>query len=212
MGSIKMPTKKNPTTPSLKGAPDPEQSAASVQESPAPAPAEPAIGHEYAWDEVGEGLVFTEEDLADSVGHSETRTLKRTNARQPSSWVQGPGAFSVLIEGIKLLKGAAKAAGKPMSEIKAVIVKALPKHDVVLVAPAKEGAPGAIPARRKGKGPLKFTASEILLDAGMAVTSGYRELYPVKKVASSPIGPCVAISMVKPIVARKVGGKKEEEE
>jgi hypothetical protein len=46
--------------------------------------------------------------------------------------------------------------------------------------------------------------------AEMEVTSGYRELYPVKKVTESPIGPCIAISMAKAVKSRRVGEKEDE--
>lgn len=177
-----------------------------------PITTEPVDKRESIWDEVGEGDVYTDEDLQKSVGYDAHRVLKNTNAKSPCAWVQGPGAVSALVEATRLMKGAARAAGTPMKEIRAVIVKALPERDVVLVAPAKPGTPGAIEVRREGRGPLQFTISEILRDAQMEVTSGYKDLYPVRKVKSSPIGPCIAIDMVKAIETRKVGGKKKDEE
>jgi hypothetical protein len=156
-----------------------------------------------------DGIELTEADLEGAVGHKETRILRRVNAKLPSAWIQGPGGVELLVEGEKLLKGAARAAGKPMSEIEAVVVKAVPLHQMVLLAPAVLGAPGAIETRQEGHGALLFTISDILREAKMQVTSGYRELYPVKKVTKSPIGPAIGISMAKPLETRKVERKKK---
>lgn len=218
-----MTDENRPAEPAAEGSPAPKKSVAASKETATPplvAPLAALIGpittppategDEFAWDDAGEGLVFTDEDFARAVGLDEHKVLKHKNARRPSVWVQGPGAVATLIEAVKLLKGAAKSAGTPMKEIEAVIVKALPDHDVVLVAPVREGTPKSIEVRREGRGPLMFTISEILRDARMEVTSGYKDLYPVRKVAKSPLGPCIAIDMAKAIETRKVGKKKEE--
>lgn len=221
--ALRMTEENRPDQPAAESRPAPKKTLAASKESAAPlvAPSAALTGpisiepvptrDESVWDEVGDGMVFTDEDFAKAVGLDERKVMRSTNARRASAWVQGPGAVAALVEAIKLLRGAAKAAGTPMKEIKAVIVKALPEHDVVLVAPVKDDTPGSIEARREGRGPLMFTISEILRDAGMEVTSGYKDLYPVRKVARSPLGPCIAIDMAKAIESKKVGKKKEEE-
>jgi hypothetical protein len=173
-----------------------------------PAIPEPAPG-EYTWGSE-EGLIISADEFEGAVGHDPNRVLKKKNALPPSAWVEGPGAVEVLIEGLKLLRGAAKAAGTPIKEIKAVIVKALPKRDLILVAPALEGTAGAIPTRREGRGPLKFTISDILREAEMEITSGYRELYRVEKVSVSPIGPAIAIETAVSMATRRVKKRKKD--
>jgi hypothetical protein len=218
-----MTKEKRSDLPSTDGAPAPTSDQAAANESATPrftpitlptnpptTKPEPDLGDEYTWDEAEDGLVITADDAKGAVGHDEKRILKRSNARLPSAWIKGPGGVEILTEGLKLLRGAAKAAGTPVTEVKAVIVQALPKLEMVLVAPTKEGAPGSIPTRRTGHGPLQFTISEILLAAGMEITSGYRELFPVKKVSDSPIGPAIGIVLRKPLMTRKVGKKKAE--
>lgn len=164
------------------------------------------------WDDAGEGLVITDADLEGAVHSNESRTLKRSYALPPGVWIQGPGLTEVLAEGMKLMRGATRAAGMPIKEIKAVYAVALPKAQMVLVKAVKEGTANSIKARREGKGPLIFSLSDILREAEMEVASGYREFYSVKKVSSSPIGPCVGISMVKPVKTRRVGEKEHKDD
>jgi hypothetical protein len=173
-----------------------------------PEPPKPVTGAEAAW-ESRTGLDYTAEDFEDAVGHDAERVVRRTNARLPSAWIIGPGSVQLLVEGLKLLLGASSAAKLNQKEIHWVVPKVLPKHKVLLVAPAKEGTPGAVPAKREGHGPLEFTVSEMLRLAEMEVVSGYRELFAVEKVATSPIGPAIAIKLGKALESRKWGGKKE---
>jgi hypothetical protein len=199
--------------PSAKGAPAPQQSETrKVTPFPSiPAPSVPKPDPEYdpAADE--DGIEITEADFEGAVGHDENRILKRSNAKRPSSWVQGPGQVEALVEACKLLKWAAKAAGTPMSEIEAVIVKALPKVNQVLVAAAKSGAPGSIETWKSGHGAISFTISDILREAGMQVATGTKHLFPVKKVITSPIGPAIAINMgAKPLETRHVNTKQKK--
>lgn len=164
------------------------------------------------WDDAGEGLVISKADLEGAVHSSESRTIKHWSALPPGAWIQGPGLTDLLAEGIKLMQGATRAAGTPIKEIKAVYAMALPKVQMVLVKAVKEGTADSVKARREGKGPLTFNLSDLLRDAQMEVTSGYREFYPVKKVSESPIGPCIGIMMAKAIRTRRVGEKDEEDE
>ncbi|HLO02589.1 MAG TPA: hypothetical protein VK191_05740 [Symbiobacteriaceae bacterium] len=177
---------------------------------PSPEP-KPVPGGESSW-AAKSGLDLTAEDFEDAIGHDADRVLRAKNAKTASAWVQGPGAVEVLIEAYKLLLGASAAAGLNQKAIHWVIPKALPKAGLLLVAPAKEGMPGAIEATRIKRGPLEFNVSEILRLAEMEVASGYRDLYTVEKVATSPIGPAIAIKLKKPLESRRVGDKKEEEQ
>jgi hypothetical protein len=154
---------------------------------------------------------FSDADLEGAVGHDEHRILAHPSAKAPSAWVQGPGQVEVLVEGCKLIRSAAKAAGKPMTEIEAVIVKALPKVNMVVVAGAKKGAPGSIETWDSGPGAVSFTISDILREAGMAVPSGLRQRFPVKRAPKSPIGPAIAIDLgAKPLELRQVETKRKK--
>jgi hypothetical protein len=203
--------------PTAEGAPAPQKKTAAAQQDaspltePLPSPSSPAGpgGTPETWDAAGESLELTEADFEGAVGHDEKRVLKRSNAKLPSAWILGPGQVELLVEGCKLLKGAATAAGTPMAEVKAVIVKALPKSGLVLVAPAKEGAAQSIETRQEGHGSIHFTISAILLEAGMQIATGYRELFPVKKVVKSPIGPAIAISVAKALQSKRIERKKK---
>ncbi|HLO02018.1 MAG TPA: hypothetical protein VK191_02795 [Symbiobacteriaceae bacterium] len=211
-------TKLTPT----EGAPaSPKQSvkknvAASAQEPsepraiPFPSPSIPREPVEEPGEDEEDGLVLTDADFASAVGHEETRILKAQNAKQASAWGQGPGQMELLVEGVKLAKWAAKKAGTPMSQIDWLIAKALPEANLVVVAPALEGAKGAIEARTRN-GALHFNISDILRAAKMEISSGYRHLYPVKRVAESPIGPAIAINLgAKPLDTKRVETKKKK--
>jgi hypothetical protein len=174
-----------------------------------PEPPKPVLGGEAAWSSKA-GLDITAEDFEDAIGHDADRVLRRSNARQPSAWIEGPGAVELLVEGYRLLLGASAAAGLNQKEIKWVVPKLLPKAGLLLVAPVREGAPGAIEAKRQGHGPLEFNVSAILRVAEMEVVSGYRELFAVEKVATSPIGPAIAIKLNKALESKRTEGKKEE--
>lgn len=178
--------------------------------TPVPSPSIPRQPEEDEAEEEGdEGLVLTEADFKGAVGHEETRVLKAKNAKPPSAWGQGPGQFEVLVEGVKLAKWAAKKAGTPMSQIDWVIAKALPEVNMVVVAPADAETEGAIEARSENSA-LIFNISDILRTAKMEIASGHRYLFPVKKVAQSPIGPAIAINLgAKPLDAKKVETKKK---
>jgi hypothetical protein len=211
-----MTEKKRPDEQSPDGAPTPrgDSAPATAPFIPLAVPTMPEaiLGAEYAWDATDDVLVITPDDLDGAVTHDERRIVRRGNAKLPSAWVEGPGLVEILIEGIKLLQGASKAAGIPMKEIKAVIVQALPKVETVLIAPAKEGAPGAISTRRDGHGPLKITISDELRLADMEVVSGFKELFPVKKVPMSPIGPAIGIVLSKALVTRSTAPAKKKEQ
>lgn len=179
---------------------------------PSPAvPREPAPQPEEEDDESDdEGLILTEADFKGAVGHEETRILPAQNAKSPCAWGQGPGQIEVLVEAVKLAKWAAKKAGTPMSQIDAVIAKALPEVNMVLVKPAEKGTEGAIETRIEN-GALNFNISDILRAAKMEIASGHRYLFPVKKVAQSPIGPAIAINLgAKPLDAKRVETKKKK--
>lgn len=156
------------------------------------------------------GLEYTADDFEGAIGHEPSRVIRRTNARLPSAWIIGPGAVQLLVEGLKLLLGASAAASLHQKQIHWVLPKLLPKRQVLLVAPAREGEPGVIEARRSGHGPLEFNVSEMLRLAEMEVRTGYRECFAVEKVATSPIGPAIAIKLGKALESRRMGGKKEE--
>lgn len=175
-----------------------------------PAPPKPVQGGEAVWASKN-GLDLTAEDFEDAIGHDADRVLRAKNAKTASAWIEGPGSVDLLIEGYKLLLGASAAAKLNQKEIHWVVPKVLPKRGMLLVAPAKEETPGAIPAKRVGKGPLSFNVSEMLRLAEMEVVSGYMELYPVEKVATSPIGPAIAIKLGKPLESKVVDKKKEEQ-
>jgi hypothetical protein len=166
-------------------------------------------GAESAWAS-RTGLDITAEDFEDAIGHDADRILRASNAKLPSAWIEGPGAVQLLVEAVKLLLGASAAAKLNQKEVHWVVPKVLPKLKLLLVAPAREGTPGAIEARREGKGPLMFNVSEMLRLAEMEVVSGYRDLFAVEKVATSPIGPAIGIKMGKALDSRVLGGKKEE--
>lgn len=162
----------------------------------------PDEGAPHDLEDLSDALELTEADFEGAVGHDENRILRAHNAKRPSAWVQGPGVTEVLVEAGKYLRWAAERAGTPMSQIKAVVVKALPLRNQVLVVPAPEGAPGSI-RTRNDSGALVFNISDILRDAKMQVAPGVRHLFPVKKVAKSPIGPGIAINMgAKPLATR----------
>lgn len=166
-------------------------------------------GAENAWGS-RTGLDISLEDFEDAIGHEADRVVRRKNAKPSSAWIEGPGSVELLVEALKLLLGASAAAGLNQKEIHWVIPKALPKKGLLLVAPAKEGMDGAIKASRDGHGPLRFNVSDELRLGEMEVVSGYRELFAVEKVATSPIGPAIAIKMGKAIESRKVTEKKKE--
>lgn len=176
-----------------------------------PAPSQPKPGLDDELDAAEEILEISEADFEGAVGHDENRILKRWNAKLASVWMQGPGQVEALVEACRLLKWGAKEAGTPVSAIEAVIVKALPKVNLVLVAAAKAGAPGSIETWESGNGAVSFTISDILREAGMQVASGLRQRFPVKKVAKSPIGPAVAINLgAKPLESRHVETKRKK--
>lgn len=157
-----------------------------------------------------EGIILTEADFKGAVGHEETRILPAQNAKVPSAWGQGPGQFELLVEGVKLAKWAARKAGTPMSHIEAVIAMALPEVNMVVVRPAIKGTEGAIETRIDGSSVL-FTLSDMLRAAKMEIGSGHRYLFPVKKVAQSPIGPAIAINLgAKPLDSKTVETKKKK--
>jgi hypothetical protein len=81
---------------------------------------------------------------------------------------------------------------------------------MVLVAPAKRGTPGSIETHGGGHGSTTFNISEILREAKMQVASGFRELYSVKKVTKSPIGPAVGIYMAKSLETKNVAKKNKK--
>lgn len=209
--------------PDTKASPKVRKRVAASKESAAPlvapsaslvGPVEPKPVEEpipNTWDNAGEGLEITSEDREGAVSTSEDRTVKHWNALPPGAWIQGPGLTELLVEGIKLLQGSTRAAGTPIKEIKAIYAEALPKLQMVLVKAVKEGTKDSVPARREGKGPLIFNLSDVLRTAEMEVVSGYREFYSVKKVSSSPIGPCIAINMVKAVKSRRVGEKDDDD-
>lgn len=224
-GSIKMTDEKSADLTPAEGAPAPQKSAATKKNvaaskqstrplftlaTPVPTPAPPSLAEEVLAesDETDDGLTLSEADFEGAVGHDENRILRHSSARLPSAWVQGPGQVELLVEGVKLAQWAATVAGTPMSQIEAVIAKALPKVNMVVVAPAKAGAAGSIETRQED-GAIHFTISDLLRAAGMAIASGSRALYPVKKVTKSPIGPAIAINLgAKPLAARKLERKK----
>lgn len=229
MGSIKMTddvNEKQPEPQNQTTAPAPKENIAAGEAPTAtlvaphsslvgpslPPPKPPVEQYQPVWEEAGDGLVFTEADLAGAAVHNDNRAYRRTNALPPGAWVTGPGSVSALVEAIKLLQGASRAAGTNIKEIKWLFAMALPMRSVVLVKAVKEGTPGAVKARREKKGPLQFTISDILREADMEVTTGYKEFFSVKKVSESPIGPCIAINMAKPLRSKRVGEKDEEEE
>jgi hypothetical protein len=213
-------------TPPAEGAPAPQKSqppkksvAASQQDAippiaplATPFPSIPAVPGPAPADDwsADDGIELTDEDLASAVGYDETRTLPSVNAKLPSAWIKGPGSVECLVEAVNLLKGAARAAGTPMSEIEAVIVKALPLRQMVLVAPVAKGTSGSIETRHEGHGSIFFNISDILRDAKMQVSSGYKELYPVKKITKSPIGPAVCIYTAKSLETKKIETKKKK--
>lgn len=161
-------------------------------------------------DGADEGLVLTDADFANAVGHDENRILKAQNAKPPTAWAQGPGQFELLVESVKLAKWAARAAGTPMSQVEWVVAKALPDANLVVVAPALEGTRGAVEARVHNRA-LHFNISDLLRAAKMEIPSGYRHLFPVRKVLKSPIGPAIAINLgAKPLETKKVEGKKKK--
>jgi hypothetical protein len=206
MNEEKSPEKKSP-------APRQEQAATAQTLYPLATPAVPELprpipGAESAW-ETRSGLDISAEDFADAIGHDADRVLRKSYAKLPSAWIEGPGSVELLIEGYKLLLGASAAAKLNQKEIHWVIPKVLPKAGLLLVAPAKEGMPGAIPAKRNGRGPLEFNVSEMLRLVEMEVASGYRDLYAVEKVATSPIGPAIALKLSKALESRQT--KKEEQ-
>lgn len=224
MGSIKMTDAKRPQqpeAPSTEPAPSTQAPAEAKQTNPLVAPSSSLVGPieskpkeeliPSSTDNAGGGLVITKDDLEGAVHSSESRTLKRSYALPAGAWVQGPGLVELLAEGIKLLQGSTRVAGKPIKEVKAVQAVALPALQMVLIKAVKEGTKDSVKVRREGKGPLIFSLSDILREAEMEVVSGYREYYPVQKVAESPIGPCIAIKMVKAIKSRRVGEKDEED-
>lgn len=178
---------------------------------PEPKLPKPVKGIETTWKATG-GLNLTDADFEDAIGHDADRDIRAWNAKTPCSWIEGPGAVELLIQAYKLLLGASAAAGYNQKEIHWVIPKVLPASGLLLVAPGKEGMKDAIPAKKIGKGPLTFNVSEELRLAEMEVVSGYRELYAVEKVASSPIGPAIAIKLSKPLESREVSEKKKKED
>jgi hypothetical protein len=205
------PTEGAPATPKQIAKTDVAASAQEPSEPRAiPFPSVPRAPEEDADEADEEGLVLTDSDFAGAVGHDENRILKAQNAKSPCAWCQGPGQVELLVEGVKLAKGAAEKAGNPMSQIKFVIAKALPEVKLVVVAPALEGTEGAIETSTRN-GALHFNISDILRAAEMEIASGYRHLYPVKKVAKSPIGPAIAINLgAKPLDTKRVETKKKK--
>lgn len=75
---------------------------------------------------------------------------------------------------------------------------------------SREGSQGASTAQREKEGPLQFATSDILREADMEVPTGHKEFFAVKKVSESPIGPCIALNLAKPLKSKRVGEKGEE--
>jgi hypothetical protein len=79
----------------------------------------------------------------------------------------------------------------------------LPARKHLLIAPAKAGAQGALPLQPIAKRGHYLNASTLLQSAYMAVTTGYRELYPVQLIKRTPLGPAIAIQMGRRLQARR---------
>jgi hypothetical protein len=146
-----------------------------------------------------ETFTLSDEELDAEVDPSGHR--KPTTAHHDSGWVTGPGMVDLLVEASRLLVKATELTGQLDEKLPWVHVTALRANRCLLVRPTTSADIKKRPVTWR-KGQAHFVASDVLMDAGFPVETGYKKRYEVHLIQSSKKGPTVVIDMREPLATK----------
>lgn len=148
-----------------------------------------------------ETFTISDEELEEEVEADPFAHRKPKQAHHASGWVLGPGRVDLLAEASLLLVQATELQGKLNKELPWVRVTALKAKRCLLIRPTTSDD-----IRKKAvtwrDGKAHFVASDLLIDAGFPVETGYKKRYEVHLLKKTPKGPTVVIDMREPMATR----------
>lgn len=166
-----------------------EEEMVDIDDDPAPA------------DENVETFTISDEELENEVEADPFAHRKPKSAHHSSGWVTGPGMVELLSEAALLLVKATELKGKLEKELPWVRVSFLEEKRCLLVRPTTSAD-----LRKKKvtwrRGHAFFVASDVLIDAGFPVETGYKKRYEVHLLKKTSKGPTVVIDMREPLATR----------
>lgn len=145
-----------------------------------------------------------------SVENDKSAHYRAPQAHTSSSWIQGPGATTLLAEAGHSLIQVALLRGEP-EKVEFIRALALPVVKTVLIWPTDEEDLQKIPVTWRG-GQASFNISEVLIRAKLQVESGRRHRYTVRLAKETKYGPALAIEMrfLEDIRIIQKGGSKDK--
>lgn len=146
-----------------------------------------------------ETFTISDEELEDEVEPEAHR--KPTTALHSSGWVTGPGMVDLLVEASGLLVEATELQGKLDEQLAWVHVTALRRKRCLMVRPTTSANVKKRPVTWR-RGHAHFVASDVLIDAGFPVDTGYKKRYEVHLLKKTPKGPTVVIDMREPLATK----------
>lgn len=146
-------------------------------------------------------FTLSDEELDQEVEADPFAHRKPKRAHHSSGWVQGPGMVELLAEAARLLVQATELKGELNQQLPWVRVTALKAKRCLLIRPTTSTD------IRKEKvtwrqGRAHFLASDVLIEAGFPVETGYKKRYEVHLIQTSKKGPTLVIDMREPLAVR----------